>query len=207
MAMAYDLKVKTLSELKDTIFSQDNIQSIDTIENANLMSGFDLCTYYPAQYQDPNKKALFDDLIQKRKYTPSINKDILITRFDPKSLPNIYTSEQHNDKSKIYTFIPNIFNYESGDASDVINWHMNFANCDIFAYYHSNLLAQDELQVLECPVLASLREYLIHQNDSKNSNNKLFSSYVVENNVPYPILISNIERILELDTTNLYGKN
>jgi hypothetical protein len=206
MAMTYDFKVKTLSDLKNMNFFKDNIQLIDTLENANLINGFDLSTYFPARYQDTNKKALFEDLIQKRKYISS-DQNILITRFNPKILPAIYTLERHNDRSKTYTFIPNVFDYYSTDEIDVIDWHMNFANCDIFAYYHSNLLAQDELQVLECPQLASLREYLRQQNNYKNDNNKLFSTLVVENNTPYPILISNIERVVDLNTTNLYGKN
>lgn len=206
MAITYDFKVKTLPELKDLIFSKDNTESIDSLENANLINGFDLSTYFPARYQDTNKKALFDDLIQKNKYSPS-NQNILLTRFYPKSLPNIYTYEQHYDKSTTYLFIPNVFDYRSPDETDVVDWHMNFANCDMFAYYHGNLLAQDELQVLECPQLASIREYLTQDNNSKIQNNKLFSPYVVENKFPYPILISNIERVVDLNTTNLYGMN
>jgi hypothetical protein len=206
MAMTYSFKVKTISDLKDMNFFKDNIQLIDTLENANLMDGYDLSTYFPAKYQDTNKKALFDDLIQNKKYISS-HQNILVTRFHPKILPPIYTLDRHDDRSKTYAFIPNVFDYKSTDGTDIIDWHMNFANCDIFAYYHSNLLAQDELQVLECPQLASLREYLRQQNDCKNDNNKLFSTLVVENNTSYPILISNIERVVDLNTTNLYGKN
>jgi hypothetical protein len=203
MAMPYYCPIKRLPELKNQIFSKDNIQLADSLENAISMDGFDLTTYFPPQYQDTNKKALFDDLIQKNKYSSS-HENILITRFNPIPLPIIYKSEQHNDKSKTYIFIPNVFDYNSTDETNVIEWHMNFANHDIFAFYNGSLLAQDELQVLECPQLASLREYLLQQN---NPNNKLFNPYVVENNKSYPILISNIERVIDLNTTNLYGKN
>ncbi len=205
MAIPYDFTVKRLDDLKHLIFSYDNTQSIDILEDAISMNGFDLFTYFTAKYQDSNKKALFEDLLQKKKYNPS-KQDILITRFYPKSLPTMYTFEQHHDKSKIYIFISNVFDYKPTEEIDVVEWHMNFANCDIFAYYHSSLLAQDELQVLECPQLASLREYLVQQNKYQALNIKKFNTNVVENNLPYPILISNVERVVDLNTTNLYGK-
>lgn len=203
-SMKYDFKVKTLSDERDPIFPSDNIELIQSLENAHLINGFDLSTYFPARFQDSNKKALFDNLIEVNKYSPS-NQDVLITRFYPKPLPSIYTSEQHCDKSSAYLFIPNVFDYRSPDSNDIVEWHMNFANCDIFAYYDGSLLAQDELQVLESPQLASLREYLIQENNTKNTDKKVFSSYVVEKNFPYPILISNIERVINLNTTHLYG--
>jgi hypothetical protein len=207
MAMPYNLRIKKFSHSKDLIFSNKNpSQSIDALENANFINGFDLFTYFPAKYLDRNKKALLDDILHKKKYTPA-DRDVLIARFHPKQLPINYTYEQHTNISKTHTFIPNVFDYKSTDETNVIEWHMNFANCDIFAYYNSGLLAQDELQVLECPQLASLREYLVQQSYSENTGDEFFNTRVTENNLPYPILISNIEHVVDLNTTNLYGKN
>jgi hypothetical protein len=204
MAIPYNFKIHTLSEIKHRLFP--NHQSDNKLENADLIDGFDLFTYFPARYQDTNKKALLDDIIQKKKYSPS-HRDILLTRFYPKELPNIYTSEQHNDANKTYSFIANVFDYESPTETNVIDWHMNFANCDIFSFYHGSLLAQDELQVVECPQLASVREYLLQQAQS-TKDRKLFDTRVVgDNSSPYPILISNVERVINLDTKNLYGEN
>ncbi|CAF0813563.1 unnamed protein product [Adineta steineri] len=207
MAVYYKLGIKSFSESKDRIIrnNQNNNQYIDTIENANFINGYDLFTYSPARYQDQNKKALLDDVIQNKKYIPS-KQDILIARFYPKPLPNYYTYEQHCDMSKTYAFIPNTFDYIPSDEVNVIDWHMNFANYDIFSYYHGSLLAQDELQVLECPQLACLREYLLQQSN-QNNGDKPFSTRVMENNLPYPILISNTERAIDLNTANLYGNS
>jgi len=205
MAMLYDFTAKTLPDLRDWIFPLDDILSKEALENAILINGYDLFTYFPAKYEDRNKKALFDHLLRKKKYKPS-KQNILITRFYPKQLPNDYTIEQHNDKSKSYVFISNTFDYISTNEPNVVEWHMNFANCDIFAYYHSSLLAQDELQVLECPQLASLREYFNQKNDTNISGKKIFNAQVIEGNLPYPILISNVERVFDLNTTNLYGR-
>ena len=206
MAIPYDFTIQTLSELIHSIFPIDYLQSKDVIENAILMNGYKLCTYFPAKYQDANKKALLDDLLLKKRYKPA-DRDLLITRFYPKQLPIKYTTEQHNDPLKSYVFLGNIFDYKSTEDIDVVEWYMNFANDDIFAFYQSNLLAQDELQVLECPQLASLREYFNQQqNETKMSGKKIFNTHVIQDNLPYPILISNIERVICLNTTNLYGK-
>lgn len=207
MAIPYDFPVKTLSDIRSSIFSDDQHHSEGIIENAIQMNGFKLCTYFPAKYEDANKKALLDELLQKRRYKSS-NRDLLITRFYPKQLPINYTIEQHTNKSKTFVFLPNIFDYKPTDDIDVVEWYMNFANNDIFAFYNSNLLAQDELQVLECPQLASLREYFnLQQNEKKVLGKKIFNSTVIEEDLPYPILISNVERVICLNTTNLYGKN
>jgi hypothetical protein len=205
MAILYDFTVKTLPDLRDWIFPIDDIVSKDGLENAILMNGYDLFTYFPPKYEDKNKKALFEHLLRKNKYKPA-KRNILITRFYPKQLPINYTIEQHNDKSKSYVFISNTFDYIPTDEANVVEWHMNFANCDIFAFYHSSLLAQDELQVLECPQLASLREYFNQQDDPKIPGKKIFNAQVIEENLPYPILISSIERVVDLNTTNLYGR-
>lgn len=206
MAIPYDFTVRTLPDLIHSIFPIDYRQSMDMIENAILMNSYKLCTYFPAKYQDANKKALLDDLLLKRRYKPS-DRELLITRFYPKQLPIKYTIEQHNDPLKSHVFLADIFDYKSTDEFDVVEWYMNFANDDIFAFYQTKLLAQDELQVLECPQLASLREYFNQQqNEPKILGKKIFNTCVIQDNLPYPILISNVERVIALNTTNLYGK-
>ena len=206
MANLYDFSVKTLSEIISSIFPDDHLESKSIIENALQMNGFKLCTYFPAKYDDPNKKALFEELLQKKRYKSS-NRDLLITRFYPKQLPIKYTIEEHTDPSKSYVFLPTIFDYKPTDELDVVEWYMNFANNDIFAFYNSNLLAQDELQVLECPQLASLREYFNQQqNETSTPRKKIFNPTVIQDNLPYPILISNVERVINLTAANLYGK-
>jgi hypothetical protein len=39
-------------------------------------------------------------------------------------------------------------------------WHVNFADPQLFVAYGSQLLAQDELQAAEHPLLGSIREAL-----------------------------------------------
>ncbi|UJR33249.1 hypothetical protein I4U23_020704 [Adineta vaga] len=205
MAIPYNLRKLTSSESKLRIFSSNNDGQLnESLENAAFINGYDLFTYFPAKYNDRNKKALLEDLMLNKKYVPS-KYDLLITRFNPRQLPNHYTLDQHNDLSKSYSFVSNVFDYKPTDDSNSVEWHMNFANCDIFSYYHSSLLAQDELQVLECPLLACLREYLIKQDNATDKGDQYFDTHVIENNSPYPILICNVERAVDLNTKNLYG--
>lgn len=53
--------------------------------------------------------------------------------------------------------MPGVFTYASQPDGTHVDWHMNFADTDLFVAYGSPLLAQDELQVLEHPILGSLR--------------------------------------------------
>ncbi|AGC43383.1 hypothetical protein MYSTI_02054 [Myxococcus stipitatus DSM 14675] len=54
--------------------------------------------------------------------------------------------------------VPGTYDY-SGDDAGV--WHVNFADPQLFVAYGSGLLAQDELQAAEHPVLGALREALL----------------------------------------------
>jgi hypothetical protein len=84
---------------------------------------------------------------------------------------------------------PDFFTYDSKISQE---WHLNFAHSDLFCAYNSPLLAQDELQVLEHPALGAVREYFVKRNILTNT---------VENGVPTPILISDVERRCRIDTS------
>ena len=53
------------------------------------------------------------------------------------------------------------FDYAPSGQGGEAEWHMNFADPRLFVAYGSGLLAQDEMQVAEHPVLGSLREALL----------------------------------------------
>lgn len=98
---------------------------------------------------------------------------------------------------------PGFFRYDG--RTDGLEWHVNFAAHDLFCAYPTSLLAQDELQVLEHPVLASVRQALLAEGRSTR---------VVESGRPTPILVSGVERRGQLDTApspvrpyGLYGNN
>ncbi|MCY1018510.1 hypothetical protein [Pyxidicoccus sp. MSG2] len=56
--------------------------------------------------------------------------------------------------------VPGTYDYSGSDAGV---WHVNFADPQLFIGYGSALLAQDETQAAEHPVLGSLREALLDE--------------------------------------------
>jgi hypothetical protein len=73
----------------------------------------------------------------------------------------------------------------SADAQPAVEWHLNFADPNLFYAYGSALFAQDEMQVAEHPVLASLREALVAAGRSTRT---------VERGRPTPALVMGAER-------------
>lgn len=84
--------------------------------------------------------------------------------------------------------------YRYDAASDGV-WHVNFADPALFVAYGSALLAQDELQCLEHPILGSVRELL----DADDH------AWTEQRGVPTPVLVAGAERRCALDTRQLYG--
>jgi hypothetical protein len=87
--------------------------------------------------------------------------------------------------------VPTPFSYDGAPAV----WHVNFADPSLFFGYGGGLLAQDELQALEHPVLGSVREALASDKQA----------LTVERGVATPVLVAGAERRCALDTTHLYG--
>ncbi|MBS4040970.1 MAG: hypothetical protein KGZ81_16410 [Flavobacteriales bacterium] len=78
------------------------------------------------------------------------------------------------------------FDYAPHDQSQLAKeWHLNFADEDLFVAYGSDLFAQDEMQVAEHPILASLKQKLTALN---------IDGLTKEGGNPTPILISGVER-------------
>ncbi len=80
--------------------------------------------------------------------------------------------------------------FYSYPGSNAVSWHVNFADPRLFVAYGSGLLAQDEMQVLEHPVLGSLRESLMAAG---------LPAVTRENGRSTPVLITGAPRQCELD--------
>lgn len=84
---------------------------------------------------------------------------------------------------------PGFFTYSTSNAGV---WHLNFADPRLFAAYGSPLMAQDEWQVLEHPLLGSIREVLLHEE---------LPALTRANGVSTPVLVSQVPRQCVLDLT------
>lgn len=80
-----------------------------------------------------------------------------------------------------------------GDAP-CVEWHLSFANAELFCAYGGPALAQDELQVAEHPALGALREALAATNDAA------LAPRTREGGVATPVLITGVERRCVIDT-------
>lgn len=85
---------------------------------------------------------------------------------------------------------PGFYDYTSlGDAA--VEWHVNFADPHLFVAYGSDLLAQDELQVLEHPALGALKEALVADGAVARTT---------DDDGPTPVLVTGVERRCRLAT-------
>lgn len=124
------------------------------------------------------------------------------SRWSRRPLPTLLTEERTEVLQK-----PGFFDYEVSPSPQVVEWHMNFANNEIFSAWATSLLAQDELQVVEHPGLIGMRFEAMKEGLSLRS---------VEDSTPTPILITGVERRLSIDTApnedagrphGIYGNN
>jgi hypothetical protein len=72
-----------------------------------------------------------------------------------------------------------------------VEWHVNFADPNLFYAYGSTLFAQDEIQVAEHPILGSLREALVAEGRPTTTT---------ENGRPTPVLVMGAERRVRIET-------
>ena len=79
-------------------------------------------------------------------------------------------------------------------------WHVNFADTHLFAFYGIGAFAQDEIQVAEHPLLASVREYLLA------TQNPAFRALTREPGKPTPVLVKGVERWCTIDADGIYGR-
>jgi len=77
-------------------------------------------------------------------------------------------------------------------AAGAVEWHVNFADRHLFGFYGSSLLAQDEMQVTEHPVLASLKEAL----DANGRPGLTIDG----DDRPTPVLVTGAERCCQIAT-------
>jgi hypothetical protein len=139
----------------------------------------------PPQLRSPHKRLAFDLLCPPGAEHGGV---IELTRWAALALP------AHVEPFP--TAIDAVFGvYDYAGPTDGV-WHVNFADPQLFVAYGSSLLAQDELQALEHPLLGSLREVLLAEGQP---------ALTEEDGAPTPVLVADVERRGALDTAGLYG--
>jgi hypothetical protein len=111
-----------------------------------------LLAEHPPRWRDRNKEAVF-----RAATSPACppGSTVVYARWSAVEVPPSMSA-----RSRIEVR-PGFFDYAPSAAGGTVDWHVNFADPELFVAYGGCLMAQDELQVAEHPVLASLREALV----------------------------------------------
>ena len=140
-----------------------------------------LASDFPPVWRHPHKQAIHDRV---RREGGPLTGALRYTRWQMSALPHEMQLHACEVQAE-----PGFFTYTDSNPGV---WHMNFADPRLFAAYGSPLMAQDEWQVLEHPVLASLREALIRTEHPALTR---------QDGVSTPVLISNVPRQCSVDLT------
>lgn len=177
-------------------------ESLDRLICRHVFDTQNLIESHPPKIRNANKK-----IVHQIACPPvSIHQGQLIfSRWQAMKLPNIIFLRTPKIEVEEYN---GFFEYQTVQHNNhQVEWYLNFAHFDLFAFYGDRLFAQDEIQVAEHPALGSLREALLSAN---------IKSLTVESGVPTPVLIRGVERRCAIDTNpdakkgrplGLYGNN
>jgi len=137
---------------------------------------------HPPRLHHPNKAALF-----KLAYPPGARPQgtIEVTRWRADVDDDLRLSERLDAVAQ-----PHFYDYPP-PPDGCLAWHVNFADPELFVAYGSSLFAQDEMQVAEHPLLASVREALLAAGLPARTRDGEGGS---------PVLIRGVERPIEVRT-------
>jgi len=160
---------------------------------------------YPPKINNGNKKILFD-ISMKGKH----NGVISISKWHGVQTPAKFSTV----KKVAITPKPTGYIYGTRSPKEaVLDWHVNFADANLFFAYGGPLFAQDEFQVAEHPSLACVREYL----NAKREKDETFVPRIRDSQGKItPVLVRGVERRINVKTDvnpqegrpkGLYGSN
>ncbi len=149
---------------------------------------------HPPRWQHPKKQALFDHVCPPGSVHAGT---ITVARWAEQALP---MAARWSERPLDGELRADVFQYTPRTAGRVgLDWHLNFAHSSLFLAYGGPLLAQDELQCVEHPVLGAVRECLREQTDPG------LQPLTREQERATPVLLRGVERRCVLDTSTLYG--
>lgn len=169
----------------------------------------ELMAVHTPKFTNERKRKLFEKTKKKKEST--LSGDVIITRCTPDT--------KEIDKA---TFVKTdvkikqnagFFNYEKDkDSVDRKVWWMNYADPKLFGFYANEFFAQDEIQVLEHPILACVRRYLIDPGEEnmeprtlvQNGDELIATPYLIEN-VPLWMTVNSYPKLPDGTPVRIYG--
>ena len=151
----------------------------DPIERVDLDTAI-LMSEHPPVLRDPNKRVVFDIACGPGDVHGG---SLGYSRWAAMALPDAVDADAAAGlvlaRDGYFDYVPTF------DPADTVEWHVNFADPDLFVAYGSSLFAQDEMQCAEHPSLGALKEALVADGRS---------AVTVEHGQPTPVLVTGVER-------------
>ena len=139
-----------------------------------------LMAHHPPVWRDPNKRVVFDIACGHGDAHGGRLGYSRWAAMPPADSINLETA------GELVLVRDGFFDYEPVlDPANGMEWHVNFADPNLFVAYGSSLFAQDEMQVAEHPALGALKEAL--RADGHRA-------VTVEHDQPTPVLVTGVER-------------
>lgn len=161
-----------------------------------IVSTSKIVEQHPAIWHDKYKKRLFDISCPRGSKHSG---EIQVSRWNALPLPE---SVSIDGVITEFIFRQDTFQYEAGSDENLVEWYLNFADGDLFLSYGSGLMAQDEHQVAEHPILGSVREMLASLSETNRIYDPCTRDYTrSDHNPPTPILIMGAQRRIIVDTS------
>ncbi|HEY0253287.1 MAG TPA: hypothetical protein VGC41_17255 [Kofleriaceae bacterium] len=135
---------------------------------------------HPLEVDHPNKKLVFERALRS-----PLAGTVEATRWTAAPLPGTFGASSAEPREGHYTY----------DGAPEV-WHVNFADPELFFAYGSRLLAQDELQCAEHPILGCVREAMIADGHP---------ALTEEGGRATPVLVRGAERRVAIDSRRIYG--
>ncbi|MFT5679792.1 MAG: hypothetical protein ACI8RZ_000697 [Myxococcota bacterium] len=151
-----------------------------------------LAETHPSVLHHPNKVALSATVPGNDEPDGTVG----VSRFEAIPLPR---AVQLFDPPMTVTVLPGFSPYPP-PQSGIMRWHLNFAHHDLFCAYGDAMFAQDEIQVAEHPILASVREAL-------SGSAEPMLPWTCEHGAPTPVLITGAARRLSVALTDSDGRS
>lgn len=181
----------------------------------------ELLKKYPPEYTDENKIEAYKDAL---KFHGNKDGEINISRVNFNAEKEELPLEKTESTIKV---VEGFYRYQEDNSDENKNvWYINFADPMLFGYYDGPAFAQDEIQTLEMPLLASCMLYLDGEKipglESKTielrstvyepepnfyltKKKKYPTPYLIEN-VPYWISVETNPLLSDGTRENIYGR-
>lgn len=137
----------------------------------------DLVKNHPAKLRHPNKKRVYEIACPAN----CVHSGTLhVSRWNAIQFPD----ELPRRTEMVVECREDVFGYEQ-PAPNFVEWHLNFADPNLFFAYGGPAFAQDEIQVAEHPALGSLLEALLAED---------LQPLTMDGREPTPILVAGVKR-------------